>query len=210
MEISNRLLEKICHAQFVQRLATKYLEKFEKTGDRSCFLCVKKLLESLAGDLAEILKCVAVDPVLGVYTRSIFPYLKEREEALCRRYNLPLSVLFVDVDNLKSVNDKFGHQAGDKLLKCVADVLRSSVRRADIVIRWGGDEFVILLHATKTGAEKVKKRICENLSKKKVSVDGAEFTPSVSIGIAEVSSDLEEAIKLADTRMYFEKRKRKE
>ena len=169
----------------------------------------------MSRSLEDVVRYVAVDPVLGVYTRSVFPYIRDREEEACRRNKLPLSVLFIDVDSLKMVNDMFGHDAGDRLLRTIVSVLTRVLRRADIIVRWGGDEFIVLLHATEKGARVVKERIQRELESVHVELASGDYIkPSVSIGIAGVNMeegcDIEEAIKRADADMYAEKRRKKQ
>lgn len=214
-------MEKIYHAQLIHRLLSKYLLKEGDLEDKEkgeCLPCIQELLEELSADLMEIMQYVAIDPLLRVYTRSVFPHIKQREEELCRRNGLPLSVLFIDMDNLKKINDCYGHEAGDRVLQRLVGVVVSSIRRADLVIRWGGDEFVVLLHSTEQGAIRVKNRILDRLRDTKIHVEEegikAEIRPEASIGVAEAVSDdgeidIEKAIKIADIRMYKEKREKK-
>lgn len=84
------------------------------------------------------------DPLTGLTNRRGWDLLLEREEQRCRRYGAVASVLMIDLDRLKAVNDSHGHAAGDELLRRAADVLRGAVRGADVVARLGGDEFGVL------------------------------------------------------------------
>ena len=92
-----------------------------------------------------------LDPLTGLVNRRGWELLLEREEERCRRYGAVASVLAIDLDGLKEVNDRQGHAAGDKLLQATAEVLRSAFRRADTLARLGGDEFSVL--AVETDAE---------------------------------------------------------
>jgi diguanylate cyclase (GGDEF)-like protein/PAS domain S-box-containing protein len=117
------------------------------------------------------------DPLTGLYNRSFFD---EEMIRLDSERQLPITVLIGDVNGLKLVNDSQGHLKGDELLKIVAQIFRDSFRKDDIISRWGGDEFIVLLPKTSTEiANKIKKRIqrlCKQHSTKNMPV-------SISIGI---------------------------
>jgi diguanylate cyclase (GGDEF)-like protein len=155
----------------------------------------------------ELEQLVITDPLTGCYNRRFFLEVINREVQRHRRYNTPLSVLFVDVDRFKEVNDSLGHEAGDGALKLVADFLRKNVREADFIFRWGGDEFLMLLtcleeEATRKGAE--LRRVFEEWVKDRPYPQGF----GLSVGAAELPPDRADflsVIKEADARMYREK-----
>jgi diguanylate cyclase (GGDEF)-like protein len=125
-----------------------------------------------------------VDSLTGVYKRSYFESQFEKEEERAKRYNNPLSMFIVNIDDFKTINDDYGHESGDQILKDLAVILKNSVRRVDIVARYGGDEFVILLPQTSKGnAELVRERIEKDISKgsKKGSVP---YSVSIGLGSA--------------------------
>jgi diguanylate cyclase (GGDEF)-like protein len=147
------------------------------------------------------------DALTGCYNRHFFDQQVGHEVQRHNRYGMPLSVLFADVDGLKSINDTYGHETGDRVLQHVGAFLRLHVRDADYVIRWGGDEFLILM--TCPGAEAARK----------VSFLKAEFAEpkdvdlpkhiSLSIGWAEVppgTTDIMPFVHAADQGMYADKR----
>lgn len=202
--------------RYVRTVEATIREEMEKEGgekEKNCGECVRKLLNRIAGDLCSMIVQVTVDPLTGAFTRVVLDAFLDRELEISRRHDLPLSLLFVDVDNLKQINDNFGHEAGDVVIETVADVLRRSIRRADALFRYGGDEFLILLRATEKGAEKVKERILQNLFLKEVFCSGRKIPLSISAGVVEVRefsrSGFEEALSVADERMYEEKRAKK-
>lgn len=158
-----------------------------------------------------------VDELTGVYNRETFVRLLDRtiREARDGGGTQNFSLLFIDMDKFKAVNDELGHLAGDKMLKWVADRLRNSVRTGDIVARYGGDEFVVMLkdinlHATaKSIATKIHESMAAPVDGLR-GIDGAPVSPQVSIGIAMYpldGSSVEDLIRLADKRMYAQKRR---
>ncbi len=125
-----------------------------------------------------------------------------------------LSVIFIDIDNMKAVNDEFGHSAGDGLLKYAANIIQSCIRESlDWVARYGGDEFFACLkEADEEEALRVSKRIQDEFSRSSFSVHGNEIKIKVSQGCAtmpETGVTAEELIELADSKMYSIKRRHK-
>jgi diguanylate cyclase (GGDEF)-like protein len=124
------------------------------------------------------------DPLTGLYNRYHFDATLKREIARCRRYAVPLSLLLVDVDRLKPLNDRFGHQAGDRALSRVAAAIETSLRGTDIAARIGGDEFAIILPDTDAVAALiVAARIRRNL------VEHTSTMVTVSGGLVELPRD---------------------
>lgn len=124
-----------------------------------------------------------------------------------RRYNRPMAVLYLDLDNFKAVNDTHGHQTGDAVLRLVADAIRRAVRRADVVGRLGGDEFAVLMPETVgTEADAVAQRLATGLA----SAFRGSPTVTASIGIVAcgtpTAADTDEVLGSADRAMYAAKR----
>lgn len=145
------------------------------------------------------------DHLTGLYSRGFFDIELKR---LHNKRQLPLSVIFIDVNELKKLNDTVSHLEGDKLLIEVANAIKRSVRDTDIVSRWGGDEFAILLPQTNEHSVKsVIQRIKLECKKSKLSTK-----PSVSIGYhtqRELSNDVNQALRIAEEEMYKRKRSSK-
>jgi diguanylate cyclase (GGDEF)-like protein len=100
------------------------------------------------------------DPLTGVYNRAYLDQVLTREFEISTRHKWPLSVAFADLDNFKSINDKFGHQAGDRILQATARILRGNTRETDLIARYGGEEFVVVLPATDADTAR---NICERI-----------------------------------------------
>lgn len=164
-------------------------------------------LELRAADEArrrEIAEAEAMlDELTGLWNRRGWDKFVTGEEARCRRYGHPACVLSMDVDGLKAVNDTRGHEAGDALIRGVADVLRASLRAHDVAARLGGDEFAaLLIECTLEQAEVVRARVREGLS-----ANGL----SASLGLAKRAprGGLAGALATADHAMYADKAARK-
>ena len=143
------------------------------------------------------------DALTGLLTRRVGEELLDIQFAYARRHNLPFSVLFIDLDHFKSINDKFGHKAGDAVLSAVGQALGRTFRRQDVLIRWGGEEFVVGLPGTDgANAETIVRRLAGSGIGQRP--DGSAVT--ASIGIAEREADgierLRTLTELADQRMY--------
>jgi diguanylate cyclase (GGDEF)-like protein/PAS domain S-box-containing protein len=153
---------------------------------------------------AEILYLSYHDPLTGLYNRAFF---EEELKRLDTERQLPLSVIMGDANNLKLVNDVFGHVEGDELLRSLGQVLRESCRTEDIICRWGGDEFTILLPRTDpVHVEMICRRISETC-KRYHTVD-KNLNPSISLGYDTKNSvgiDINQVIKAAEDMMYKNK-----
>ncbi|MEB3159872.1 MAG: sensor domain-containing diguanylate cyclase [Synechocystis sp.] len=143
------------------------------------------------------------DVLTGLYNRRGWEQLLHSEEARCQQFGFPASVMMIDLDNLKLVNDQQGHDAGDELLKQAARLIKQTCRQQDICARIGGDEFMVLcIECHLSQADFIRERLAEVLQ---------EAGIDASIGIAErsPSTGLSYAVKMADVTMYEQKRLRK-
>lgn len=147
-----------------------------------------------------------MDPLTGVANRRAFFQLARTEIDRSRRYNHPFSVMVIDVDDFKQINDHFGHHTGDRLLTTVVETVKHHVRAIDIVARFGGDEFVVLL--VKTG-EKPASLVAQKLQKQLLGImQKNQWRVTFSIGLATyhaVPDSVDETIKAADELMYHVK-----
>ncbi|HUA19629.1 MAG TPA: diguanylate cyclase [Bryobacteraceae bacterium] len=170
---------------------------------RTGILCSYK--DKLEQANAQLLSLSVTDPLTGLYNRRRFEEVMAQEVARALRYG-PVSLLLVDVNLFKQVNDRYGHQAGDGALRIVAGVLRSSCRATDTCARLGGDEFAVILpHSNPAAACVVRDRILERIARSRVACENGEFAVSLSIGVATLPDDAVDAeglIAAADAAMY--------
>jgi diguanylate cyclase (GGDEF)-like protein/PAS domain S-box-containing protein len=151
------------------------------------------------------------DPLTGVLNRYALAEILEQEASRAQRYRHPIGVLMIDVNRFKEVNDRFGHATGDEVLKSVAEVLCSSVRDTDYVVRYGGDEFLLLLLETNGKTPTIRDRIVSSLASLNPVNLLVDFSITLSIGIAYWNPDsnvsMESVLSQADQAMYAEKRR---
>lgn len=158
--------------------------------------------------LAALVRESSRDPLTGCYTRGSGERLLARELERARRQGQPLAVAFLDLDRFKELNDRFGHEEGDRALAHVAESLEQQLRSIDSVVRWGGEEFLVLLPGSgSTGAENALKRLATaGLGRRP---DHQPLTASV--GLAAWPEDLapdgdwRQLVQIADQRMYLAK-----
>ena len=149
------------------------------------------------------------DPLTGLSNRRFFMKEAEHFFEYARRYGEPISLIMLDIDDFKKINDTYGHDVGDLVLKRLADVIRSNTRKSDIPARFGGEEFIILLPTTNTeGALLVAERIRRDFKSSGVRLNGDVVMTTVSIGLATLTEEdsLDELIKKADEALYRAKR----
>lgn len=146
------------------------------------------------------------DPLTGAYNRRRFLEVADHQLALARRHCFPTSVLIIDFDHFKSVNDDFGHLAGDRVLVEASALIRRTLRESDTLARFGGEEFICLLpHTAREGALMVAQRIREAIRSETFAHDGQRLRVTVSIGgvTCETSeTGLERLTSKADTLLY--------
>lgn len=149
-----------------------------------------------------------VDPLTGAFNRRYLDLALAREAKRAERAHSIFAVLMVDVDDLGPVNNKRGHTEGDRLLQNVAQVLRSVFRQSDIVVRYGGDEFLVILPDTDEGGAQIAiQRLSNRIAASNAANGSDDVDMSVSCGFAAYESGkaIEEVIRLADHRMYAQK-----
>jgi diguanylate cyclase (GGDEF)-like protein len=157
---------------------------------------------------AELRQLVVTDPLTGCRNRRFFDEIIAHELNLHRRYGTPVSLLFVDVDHFKVINDTLGHATGDRVLCDVASFLVRKTRDADYVFRWGGDEFLLVLSCREEEAQRRGREMQLEFARLPANA-GLPHGVGLSFGCAEVSpfaDSANDALKAADERMYANKR----
>jgi diguanylate cyclase (GGDEF)-like protein/PAS domain S-box-containing protein len=178
-----------------------------------------KLAEILSNHLREELKRVRLeedlrqqairDPLTELYNRRYFNETLEEEVERCKRYDKSLAFLMTDVDRFKEINDRYSHQTGDEVLREVAGLLQAHVRDADTAVRYGGDEFLVMMTQTEAGVTNTVERLKTALDNWNQESDLLDFPLTLAMGISywspKQNGDVEEALKKADRKMYEDK-----
>jgi diguanylate cyclase (GGDEF)-like protein len=150
-----------------------------------------------------------VDGMTGLFNRRHFLSLAEMEWSRHRRHGRPISILMLDIDRFKSINDRFGHHAGDHVIVTIAELCRHEKRNSDVVARFGGEEFLLLLPETQlTQARQFAERLRRAVEVCDLSTAAHVIRATVSIGVAEATSTMEtifHLIKAADHALYTAK-----
>jgi len=159
---------------------------------------------------AEVQKLAITDALTNLYNRRGFYELGQREVERSRRYKRPLVAIMMDIDHFKFINDFYGHAAGDQVLQAVAKRCSDNLRRIDILGRFGGDDFTILLPETDMfTASGVAERVRQYVANRPVMTDTSPVTITVSLGVARATAttpDLDVLISRADAAMYLAKK----
>lgn len=165
---------------------------------------------AIAIDNAKLYELATKDGLTKLYIYRHFYTLLENEIKRSSRYNHEMTLLMMDIDNFKSVNDTYGHPVGDQVLREVANCIAQTIRKIDVASRYGGEEFTVILPETNINDAKIiAERIRKNISKIKINVkDDIYVCPTVSVGMSEYPScalDEQTLIELADVALYNSK-----
>lgn len=154
----------------------------------------------------EVRNRITYDQLTGLLTKESLYLALENELKRCARYDLPLSVLMMDLDRFKKVNDTHGHLMGSHVLAEVGRIIRETIREVDVSARYGGEEFVSYLAETPgTGAERAAERIRQAIERHEFTLDGTTIRVTISIGIAclpEDGRDIASLVGRADEALY--------
>jgi two-component system cell cycle response regulator len=161
--------------------------------------------------LRQLYESSVKDSLTGAYNREYFGERLKTELAYAKRHETPLSLLMIDVDHFKKVNDTYGHPAGDAVLVAMVGAVSSTLRGEDVVARYGGEEFAVILRGIELGnAVTAAERLRELVAEQTVTHAGAVIRCTVSIGVASLactsSPTMEALVAVADRRLYLAKR----
>jgi diguanylate cyclase (GGDEF)-like protein len=190
------------------QLLNNQADKLSASGAAGGLSALERENNQLKARIAELERLVACDTLTPLFNRRHFMEELDRWCWRAHRYGGEYGLLFIDVDNLKTVNDRLGHQAGDVLLMAIAKALLGAVRRSDLVARIGGDEFAILLdNIPETELAGKAERIGKAISKLSIDHAGATLSPSVSAGFTPLAPGIKpsELLMRADRSMYAAK-----
>jgi diguanylate cyclase (GGDEF)-like protein len=153
----------------------------------------------------EVYKLAALDQLTGLYNRRSGEQRLSAEVLRAQRTGRPLTILLLDLDGLKAVNDRFGHAGGDELIRCFAQCLNKAIRGSDLAVRQGGDEFLVLLPDCKLDEVRY---VLNRLSGHKLDLEGTSLAIAFSAGWAnhKPGDSPEELLKRADEALYVNKR----
>ena len=187
-------------ARFHQKLGTFHLEQLAV----KVSLCLSNVL------IREQLQYMAhYDRLTGVANRRLMEVCMSEELIRQRRYGVPFSVLFIDCNKFKAINDTYGHDCGDKVLAYVASQLQELIRENDKCFRYAGDEFVVVLASqTLLEAEQASDRLCQFFNNNPMQYQNIKLPVSISCGAAESDGkqSMDELLKRADKNLYVNKK----
>ena len=158
----------------------------------------------------ETRRLASTDTLTGLWNRRQGREYVEQAVAASRRYGHALSVAMLDIDHFKSINDTYGHASGDLALQQVSAILRCNVRKADALVRWGGEEFLVLMPSTaKPGARVAGERYRQAICARPLQLEGSEqLLVTVSVGLASFENDdVPGLLGRADEALYAAKRR---
>ncbi len=194
----NRIMQEVKGLKSVNR---KFMEKLEEQSNE-----IQKLKEELRRAKEE----ASIDPLTGLRNRRSFERALSEFFRDYKKFGYPFSVIVIDLDDFKRINDTYGHLAGDKVLKELGNILRNYLRAKDVPARTGGEEFTIILPGiTKKEALSVAERLRKVLENYTVEYENVKINPTASFGVAEVTPEDDtpyEMIRRADENLYKAKR----
>ena len=172
------------------------LHAFVSPGSFQSALCVAAAAAAIVASFAflllhkeraegEAVRMATMDPLTGAYNRRTFHEIAERELSRIRRSGQPLSIIILDIDHFRPVNENYGNRVGDEVLQKIADIVRTALRKEDMLVRYGGEEFLVMLpDVPGPGAVVVAGRIRKSVEAEALDVGGHRLPITVSVGVA--------------------------
>jgi diguanylate cyclase (GGDEF)-like protein len=208
--LSYEVLVLICYipvCTFVAYMANRITEQRKQL--KLAVVDLKKAREEREIMMIKLKKAASTDDLTGLMNRRAINQELQHEFKRIKRYKSELTLLLADVDHFKQINDTFGHDCGDIVLKKISLVLQESIRDTDFAARWGGEEFLIVLPDTKLSSGKVlAERLLNNIAKVTMDYQDQPISFTISVGLLQASNEqsIEDAIKIADTYLYSAKK----
>lgn len=200
--ITSLLLELLMLVRDLKRQNESFLKKVEAQ---------QKVINDLKSKLEMVEVEANLDPLTDLFNRRSLERALKEFFTLCKQSKMSFSLVLIDLDDFKYVNDNYGHHVGDLVLAKVAKVLRTNMRAKDILGRWGGDEFMAIMPNTDLeNAKKVVERLKSQLEKMEILAEGRRFKLSISAGVVQCGENFQswlDMIKEADRVMYENKKK---
>ena len=168
-------------------------------------------VQTMANQQEELLKQAATDALTGIANRAAFNARLSLELAQAARSGTPLALLMIDIDSFKAFNDTYGHQAGDHVIRCVAQALDTNIRKVDFAARYGGEEFAVIAPEAKPdGVRGLAERLRRSVSESPVSWEHQSLLVTISVGFTTCrdvtdSTKASEIVRAADTQLYAAK-----
>lgn len=155
----------------------------------------------------EIYRLTIIDALTGIHNKRFLIEFLDRELARSARHRRPLSILMLDIDHFKAINDELGHLGGDVTLRELAATVRANVRREDLFARYGGEEFaLVLVETAHQGASELAERIRRLIEKRSFEYEGKKYQVTVSIGVASTTGEegltVTELLRRSDEKLY--------
>jgi diguanylate cyclase (GGDEF)-like protein/PAS domain S-box-containing protein len=181
-----------------------------KNGHMEYIICSASDITERRENEEKLSYMAAHDPLTGALNRHSLNWILQMEETRSRRYSHPMAFIMMDINRFKEINDRLGHQTGDLVLAEIAQLLKNQVRECDLVVRYGGDEFLIVLTETGNDACVIRDRVLEALDIWNRSSVVLPFELSISMGFSQWDPDsgksIEECLSEADRVMYLKKK----
>jgi len=200
--VTSLLLELLMLVRDLKRQNESFLKKVEAQ---------QKVINDLKSKLEMVEVEANLDPLTDLFNRRSLERALKEFFTLCKQSKMSFSLVLIDLDDFKYVNDNYGHHVGDLVLAKVAKVLRTNMRAKDIVGRWGGDEFMAILPNTDLeNAKKIVERLKSQLEKVEILAEGKRFKVSISAGVVQCGENFQswlDMVKEADKVMYENKKK---
>ncbi len=167
-------------------------------------------IQLILKDITFQVKLSIRDHLTNLYNRRYMEEFLKNELEASRRYQYSFSIVMIDLDDFKKINDTYGHEAGDEVLKSVAEIMRNNMRKADVIGRYGGEEFIVMMpKTTKENAGKCMEKIRRFINSRLFNFNGKDVHITASFGIAsypEDSLDIQDLLAISDIRLYRAKR----